>query len=107
VGAVAAVLLYGTHSTALMLAAVLAAGILFTAALASSQERLGWPQRVVVVAAVLLPLLAGAGIGAGVFGEVSEEARNINAEPPVVVPDDAPVIAAVNSSEFCLPDEDG
>jgi hypothetical protein len=106
IGAIALTLLYNTHEGALMLAAVAAGGILFTVSLASSQDRLGGARRAVVVFAAMLPLVVGAGIGVGVIGGVADEDRNINTEPLLVVPDDAPVIAAENALEFCLP-EDG
>ncbi len=107
IGAIALTLLYNTHEGALMLAAVAAGGILFTVSLASSQDRLGAVRRSVVTLAALLPILVGVGIGTGVIGNVDDEARNVNTEPLIVVPDDAPLIAAENSVEFCLPDNGG
>lgn len=104
IGAVAAALLYNTHAGALMLAAVLAAGILFTVGLASSQDRLGGLRRAVVVLVAFVPLLVAGGIAAGLVGDVDDADRNINVEPAVAIPDDSPVIAAENSLEFCLPE---
>ncbi|MFP4635192.1 MAG: hypothetical protein ACLFRD_04965 [Nitriliruptoraceae bacterium] len=107
IGAVAAALLWNTNAGALMLAAVAAAGILFTVSLASSQDRLGRARGGVLVFAAVLPLLVGGGIAAGVIGDVDDDDRKINVEPHVVVPDDAPVIAAENAQEFCLYDDEG
>lgn len=107
IGSVALVLLYNTHEGALMLAAVLAAGILFTVSLATSQDRLGSGRGAVIVLAAAIPLLVGAALGTGVIGDIADEDRNINVEPLMVVPDDAPVIAAESSVEFCLPAEEG
>jgi len=104
VGAVALSLLYNTHTGSLALAAVAAGGILFTVSLATSQERLGGAKRTVVLFAAALPLLVGAGIGLGFIGDVDDADRMINVQPLLVVPDDAPVIAAVNSVEFCIDD---
>ncbi|MEX0831650.1 MAG: hypothetical protein WD007_03525 [Nitriliruptoraceae bacterium] len=107
VGAVAISLLYNTHTGSLALAAVAAGGILFTVSLATSQERLGGRKRTVVLFAAALPLLVGAGIGLGFIGDVDDADRMINVQPRLVVPDDAPVIAAVNSVEFCIDDNGG
>lgn len=102
IGAIAMSLLYNTHTGSLALAAVAAGGILFTVSLASSQERLSGPKRAVVLVAAALPLLAGGAIGLGLIGDIDDADRMINVEPLLVVPDDAPVIAAVNSLEFCI-----
>lgn len=107
IGAVAAALLWNTNAGALMLAAVAAAGILFTVSLAASQDRLGRARGGVLVFAAVLPLVVGGGIAAGVIGDVDDEDRKINTEPHVVAPDDAPVIAAENSQDFCLYDDEG
>ncbi len=106
VGIVAAVLLWNTNPGALMVAAVTAGGILFTVSLASSQDRLDAPRRGVLVLAAALPLLVGGAIAAGFIGDVPDEERKINVEPLITAPDDAPVMAAENSSEFCLIDEE-
>ncbi|MEX2324494.1 MAG: hypothetical protein WD576_01975 [Nitriliruptoraceae bacterium] len=105
VGAVALSLLYNTHYGSLMLAAVAAAGILFTVSLASSQERLGGPKRTVVLLAAAVPLLIGGAVGFGLIGGVDDADRMINVQPLIVVPDDAPIIAAENSLEFCIGQE--
>lgn len=104
VGAIAALLLFNTKAGATMLAAVAAAGILFTVSLSAGQDGLDTPRRAVVVFAAFLPLLAGAAVGFGWIGGVDDADRMINVQPLLVVPDDAPVIAAENSQEFCLGD---
>lgn len=106
IGTVAVSLLYNTHIGSLALAAVAAAGILFTVSLASSQDRLTAPKKSVVLLAAALPLLVGGGIGLGLIGDVDDADRMINIQPLLVVPADAPVIVAVNSVDFCL-DENG
>jgi hypothetical protein len=102
VGAVAITLLYNTKGGSLMLAAVAAGGILFTVALAASQDRLSVPKRGIVLFAAALPLLVGGAIGLGLIGDVDDADRMANVQPLLVVPDDAPVIAAENSLEFCI-----
>lgn len=102
IGAIALTLLYNTHAGSLALAAVAAGGILFTVSLAASQDRLNGPKRVVVLFAAALPIAAGAAVGLGLIGDVDDDDRMINVQPLLVIPDDAPVIAAVNSVEFCL-----
>jgi hypothetical protein len=103
IGAIALMFLYNTKNGALTLAAVIAGGILFTVALATTQDRLDARRRGAVLFAVALPILVGAGLSAGLIGDIPDEDRMVNVEPLLVVPDDAPVIAAENSQEFCLP----
>jgi hypothetical protein len=103
IGLVAVTLLYNTHEGALMLAAVAASAILFTVALAASQDRLDAGRRVAVGFAAVIPFAIGGAIGLGLIGDVADEDRNINVQPLVVIPDDAPIIAAENSQDFCLP----
>ncbi len=105
VGAVAAILLFNTKSGALMLAAVAAAGILFTVSLASSQDKLDPARRGVVVFAAALPLVVGALLSAGVIPGIDDDDRMINVEPLFVIPEAAPVIGSVNSQDFCLYDD--
>lgn len=107
VGAIALTLLYSTHYGALMIAAVAAAGILFTVSLSAGQDRLDVPRRGVVLFAAALPLLIGGAMAAGLFGDIADEDRMINVQPLLTIPEDAPVIAAENSTEFCLLDEAG
>ncbi|MEX2328200.1 MAG: hypothetical protein WD575_00610 [Nitriliruptoraceae bacterium] len=102
IGSIALSLLFNTHEGSLMLAAVAAAGILFTVSLASGQDRLGGPKRGVIVLAAFTPLVVGGLVGLGVVGGVADEDRMINVQPLMVAPDDAPTIAAENSSEFCI-----
>jgi hypothetical protein len=98
-------LLYNTHAGSLMLAAVVAGGILFTVALISSRDRTGFGRGAAAVAAgVALPLLAGGSVALGLIGGVDDADRMINVEPHIVIPDDAPVLAAENANEFCLPE---
>lgn len=102
IGLFALILLYNTHEGALMLAVVAAAGILFTVSLANARDRLDPGRRVVVVAAAALPFLIGGAFAAGWIGDIPDEARNVNEQPEIQVPEDA-IIAAENSQEFCLP----
>jgi hypothetical protein len=107
VGGVAALLLYNTKTGSLALAAVAAGGILFAASLAAGRERLDGRGRVVLTAAAVLPFALGLGVATGVLGDVADEDRMINVLPLISVPEDAPVIAAENSLEYCLLAEDG
>lgn len=107
IGALALMFLYNTKTGALTLAAVVAGGILFTVSLATSQDRLDAPRRAVVLLAAALPILVGLALSAGLIGGIADEDRMVNVEPLLVAPDDAPVIAAENSTEFCLPADDG
>jgi hypothetical protein len=107
IGLVALTLLYNTHEGALMLAAVAASAILFTVALAASQDRLDAGRRVAVGFAAVVPFAIGGLLALGVIGDIADEDRNVNAQPLLVIPEDAPVIAAENSQDFCLPDNGG
>jgi hypothetical protein len=107
VGGVAALLLFNTKTGALAFAAVAAGGILFATSLAAGRERLDTRGRVVLALAAALPFGLGLGVATGVLGDVAEEARMINVQPLISIPEDAPVIAAENSLEFCLIAEDG
>jgi len=107
VGGVAALLLFNTKTGALAFAAVAAGGILFATSLAAGRERLDTRGRVVLAIAAALPFGLGLGVATGVLGDVAEEARMINVQPLITIPEDAPVIAAENSLEFCLIAEDG
>ena len=101
IGLFALILLYQTHEGALMLAVVAAGGILFTVSLASSKDRLDTARRMALVAAVGLPFLVGGAFAVGWIGNIPDEARNVNVQPAIQVPEDA-IIAAENSVEFCL-----
>jgi hypothetical protein len=107
IGLVAMVLLYNTHEGALMLAAVAASAILFTVALIASQDRLDTGRRVAVGFAAIVPFAIGGAAALGLIGGIEDEDRNVNAQPLLVIPEDAPVIAAEDSSDFCLPDNGG
>lgn len=107
VGTVAAILLFNTKSGALMLAAVTAAGILFTVSISANQDKLDAPRRGVVVFAAALPLVVGALLSAGVIGGIDDADRMINVEPLFTIPEAAPLIGAVDSQDFCLYDEAG
>lgn len=107
IGLVAAVFLWNTKNGALVIAALGAAGILFVISLVAGRDRLDPPQRVVAVVAGILPLLVGGLYAADVLGGIDDAERNINVQPLILIPDDAPVIAAENSQEFCLLEEDG
>jgi hypothetical protein len=107
VGSVALILLYNTYTGALMLAAVAAAGILFTASLAASNDELGGTRRGVVLLAAALPILVSGAFAAGLVGDIDDADRMVNVLPLLSIPDDAPLLAAENSAEFCLLQEDG
>jgi hypothetical protein len=107
VGGVAALLLFNTKTGALAFAAVAAGGILFAISVAAGRERLDTRGRVVLSVAAALPFALGLGVATGVLGDVADEDRMINVLPLISVPEDAPVIAAENSLEFCLIAEDG
>jgi hypothetical protein len=107
IGLIATLFLWTTKTGALALAAVAAGGILFSISLLASRDRLEPNQRFVAVGAGVLPLLVGGLIAAGVIGGIEDEDRNINVQPLMIVPEDAPLIAAEDSSDFCLPDESG
>ena len=103
VGTVASLLLYSTNAGALTFAAVAAGGILFTFSLATSQDRLDPRRRAAVTVAALLPFLAGGAVALGLVGDIADEDRMINVAPLILVPEDAPRLAAVNSLEYCTP----
>jgi hypothetical protein len=107
IGMMAALFLFNTKTGALALAAVAAGGILFAVALAASRERLDVRGRVVLSVAAALPFLLGGGIATGLIGDVPDEARMINVLPLLQIPEDAPLMAAENSLEFCLIADDG
>jgi len=107
VGGVAALLLFNTKTGALAFAAVAAGGILFAVSLAAGRERLDTRGRIVLTLAAALPFGLGLGVATGVLGDVLDEDRMINVQPLITIPEDAPVIAAENSLEFCLIAEDG
>jgi hypothetical protein len=107
IGLIATLFLFTTKTGALALAAVAAGGILFSISMLASRDRLEPAQRFTAVGAGVLPILVGGLIAAGVIGGVADEDRNINVQPLEIVPEDAPVIAAEDSNDFCLPDDAG
>lgn len=98
----ALILLYNSRLTALVLASLMAVGVLLSVSLAASRDRLDTSGRAAVLAAGGAPVLIGALIALGVGGIPAEE-LNINREPHTVIPEDAPRIAAVNAQNFCAP----
>ncbi|WP_052665432.1 cupredoxin domain-containing protein [Nitriliruptor alkaliphilus] len=107
IGLLATLFLWNNKSGALALAAVAAGGILFSVSLISSRDRLDGRQRFVAVGAGVLPLVLGGLVAVGAIGGIEDEDRNINVQPLLIRPDDAPLIAAQDSNDFCLPDEAG
>ena len=107
VGGVAALLLFNTKTGALAFAAVAAGGILFAVSLAAGRDRLDMRGRVVLTMAAALPFGLGLGVATGVLGDVLDEDRMINVQPLISIPEDAPVIAAENSLEYCFLSGDG
>ncbi len=107
IGLIAAMLLFNTKTGALALATVAASGILFSVSLLASRDRHEPRQRFAAVGAGVLPLVVGGLVAGGVIGGIAEEDLNINVQPLMVIPEDAPLIAAEDSLDFCLPDETG
>lgn len=106
IGSVAALLLFNTKTGSVAFAAVAAGGILFTISLAAGRDRLDTRGRVVLATAAALPFALGLGVATGAIGDVADEDRMINVLPLITIPADVPVIAAENSLEFCLIDEE-
>lgn len=98
----ALILLYNSRITALVLATLMAGGILLSVSLAASRDRLDTRGRAAVLAAGGAPVLIGALIALGVVG-IPEDQLNINRQPHTVIPEDAPVIAAESTEGFCDP----
>lgn len=94
--------LYVSKELALMLAIVVAAGILASISLATSKEELDGLQRVVVALPAVVPLVLAAGFA---LTSVDDEDRNINREPISVFPAETAVfVEAFNSQEFATGD---
>ncbi len=107
VAAFALILLYNTHEAALVIATVVAGGILLAISLAASQDELDGRQKAAVYGAGVLPVVAGVVFSLlSVGGAVDETALNINRVPAQQVPEDA-IIAAENDQTFCLPPDAG
>jgi hypothetical protein len=107
IGLIATLFLFNTKTGALALAAVAAGGILFSVSLLASRDRLEGGQRFAAVGAGVLPLLVGGLVAVGLIGGVDSADLNINVQPLLVIPEDAPLIAADDSLDFCLPDDSG
>lgn len=107
IGLIATLLLFNTRQGALVLAAVAAAGILFSVSLVTSRDRLDGRQRFAAVSAGVLPLLVGVLVATGLIGGIDAADRMVNVQPLLVIPEDAPLIAAENSDEFCRPNGAG
>lgn len=112
IGLFAWMLLYNTRDGAAALAIVGAAGILVAIALMTSQDEIGRTKQVGAALAVIGPLGIGLAIAVGAF-DVPAEDLNINVEPHgpefllADVPPEAPVMAAVDLTSFCLPTDGG
>lgn len=96
------ILLYSSHEIAIVLAILMAAGVLLSVSLAASQDDLDPRRRAAVVAAGGTPVLIGVLVALG-LGGIPADQLNINREPIQVVPEGAPVIAAENAQTFCNP----
>lgn len=103
-------LLYNTREGAVALAIVGAAGVLLAVSLAASQEELTRVKKAGAALALVGPVALGVVIATGAFG-LDPASLNINAEPHAPqfllpeVPEDAPTLAAVDASSFCLPQD--
>lgn len=112
IGLFAWLLLYNTREGAAALAMVAAAGILFAIALAASQDEMTRAKKAGATLAVVGPVAIGLAIAGGVVS-IPDEDLNINVEPHgpefllADVPEEAPVMAAVDLSSFCLPSGGG
>lgn len=103
---------YNTREGAAAVAIVAAAGILVAISLATSQDELSRAKKAGVALAAVGPVVIGAVIAGGAL-DIDPSVLNINAEPkapelllPEVDPD-APVLAAVDLTAFCLPTDGG
>lgn len=95
----ALIMLYNTKVTAIVLAIVMAAGILTAISLLSSQDDPDRQSRVAALGAGAIPVVLGVALALGIGG-IPEDALNINREEISVIPPDAAVIAARNSQDF-------
>lgn len=103
VGGFAAILLFNTHEVALMLALVVAAGVMVAFSLASSVEpdHMTIGRRGVIAAVGVLPLLVGGAVSLwAVNGGVPAEELMINVEPELRAPEGA-LAGAKNAESFC------
>jgi hypothetical protein len=107
IGLMATLFLFNTKTGSIALATVAAGGILFSVSLLASQDRLDRGKSFVAVGAGVLPLLLGGLIATGLIGGIDPADQMRNVQPLEITPEDAPLIAAENSSEFCLAEEPG
>lgn len=104
VGGLAAIFLYNTREVALMVALVVAAGVMVAFSLANSvdAEDMTIGRRGAILAAGVLPILAGAGVSVwAVNGGVPAEDLMINIEPHLTAPEGA-LAGAKNAESFCV-----
>lgn len=99
VGMFALILLYNTRESALVLATVMAAAILFGVSLASAQDEMNRRAKVGISIAMGVPLLMGVIVASGALS-IDPALLNINRQPHTVIPEDAPTIVATNSQDF-------
>lgn len=107
IGLVATLLLYNTHYGALALATVAAGGILLSVSLLAGGDRLEGGRKFIAVGAGVLPFVLGGAISLGLVGGIEAEDLNVNVQPLLVIPDDAPLIGAQNLDSFCFFEEQG
>lgn len=100
VGGFAAILLWNTREGAVALAIAAAGGVLFAVAMLASRDDLDPRRKGVAVAAGLVPVLVGAGLAFTGGGTGDEALLNINRQPHETLPENAPVIVAVNAQDF-------
>lgn len=109
---IAWLLLFNTREGAAALGIVIAAGVLVGISLAASQDGMSRMKKIGAGVAVIGPVAIGAVIATGAFG-LDEADLNVNAEPHAPsfllgeVPADAPTLAAVDLTSFCLPSDGG
>lgn len=103
VGGLAAIFLFNTREVALMVALVVAAGVMVAFSLANSvdAEDMTIGRRGAILAAGVLPILAGAGVSVWAYnGGVPAEDLMINIEPHLTAPEGA-LAGAKNAESFC------
>lgn len=107
VGSVSLTLLYSTKTIAILLAGVMAAGIMVAMSLASTQDEddLDGIKRAVIGATGVLPILGSFGIAVYLAnGGVDPAELQINKQPVLLAPDGA-LVGAQNSENFCALEE--
>lgn len=101
------ILLYNTREAALVTALVAAAGILVAVALAATRDRLEGSKKAAVIGAGTVPIIVGGIFAIPAVSGVDPSLLNINRQPHLVIPDDAPLLAADSIDGFCLPTDGG